>query len=378
MKGTAIKELWESFDRNLNAGQTPKGRRAASNAFASKIMELRESKKIKDSDIDLKEMYVALVQEQDLEEDIDSSAFPNIAGQIISSVVIEAYQAFPKVGLSNVRVVPSKLKESRVVGWNAIGKIREVKEREDYKEVVPSDEKVVKIPNKKYGGLMTLTKEDIFFDQTGELLNRARGVGEEGARWQEELILKGFLDLSSNVYNKGALYSASAPTKNSDGSWTPGQNILSGATSALGTAGMEKMYMNLLAKTDEQAKPIWVMSDRLQVMIPANLWATAKKLQNNDYGPQGTANLDRNLFNNMFDFFVNPYYAAPTTAVDWYGGVFKRQFRWEEVWPLETYTRTGQDTEEGFKNDVIQQFKVSLYGGIGADDFRYIYKNAGV
>jgi hypothetical protein len=108
------------------------------------------------------------------------------------------------------------------------------------------------------------------------------------------------------------------------------------------------------------------------VVSPGN-WALAEKLRSNEYGPQGTANLDVNLARNMYNIVVNPYLSKATTTW-WYGG-FNRQFRWEEVWPLETYTRVGQDTEEGFKNDIIQQFKVSLFGGCGAVDTRYVLEN---
>jgi hypothetical protein len=84
--------------------------------------------------------------------------------------------------------VPSKLKTSRIVGWNAIGSVDRVNEREEYKEIKPPDEKSQTIVNLKYGGLLSLTREDIFFDQTGELVDRARQIGERGAQKRAALI----------------------------------------------------------------------------------------------------------------------------------------------------------------------------------------------
>lgn len=361
MKGSAVRDIYEAYTRK----HTDRG--VANREFAKQVMNLVETKKIGINDLSFKELWEGLVVSQNLEEALTSSAFPNISSQIISTVMIEAYNLYPKIGLGMVRVVPSRLKVSRVVGWKAIGTISQVTEGEDFNEIIPPDEKYVLIPNYKYGGLLSLTKEDIFFDRTGQLVDRARGIGEEAARFQEQLILEGMIDKNGTVYNKGQMY----PTNNSK------TNYHSGAASALGTTSWETTYIALLKKVDEQGKFIWVNSDRPTLMVPPALYPQAFKLKNNEYGPTGTARgNDVNPAMNMFDIAVNPYLTAVSSTA-WLYGAFKRQFRWEEVWPIETFSRVGQDSEDGFKRDVIQQFKASLYGGIGADDFKYVEYNAG-
>lgn len=334
-------------------------RREAHVQIGKKVKKLIESKELKVDRISFKGLWEQLVQKRHLEENLTSSAFPTIAGEIISQAVIDGYTSFPKNGDNLVRTVPSKVKESKVAGWKAIGTIKEVREREAYSQTVPPDEKFFRIQNKKYGGLLDLTKESIFFDQTGDLLNRARMLGEEGARFREEIIMNTVVDLLSTSLDLGVLYSA-------------GNSNLKTAN-PLGTTGWQNVHVSLLEKKDEQNKPIWVMGDRPIMLIPPNLWPTAEKLNRNDRGDLGTANLDVNLARNMFDIVINPYLAAGSTTW-WYGG-FKRQFRWEEIWPLETFSRVGQDTQEGFNQDIIQQFKVSFYGGCGAVDTRYVFEN---
>jgi len=326
--------------------------------IAKKVKGLVESQKLNINRISFKGLWEQLVEKRDLEENLTSSAFPTIAGEIISQVIIDAYKAFPKAGDNLVRTVPSRVKESKVAGWKAIGEIKRVYEREPYSQVTPPDEKYVRIQNKKYGGMLDLTKESIFFDQTGELMDRARMLGEEGARYREELIMNTVVDSASTSYDLGELYAS-------------GNSNLK-TSNSLGTTGWENVHVALLEKKDEEDKPIWVMGDRPVLLIPANLWPTAEKLMRNEYGSLGTANLDINLARNMFDIVINPYLASGSTTW-WYGG-FKRQFRWEEIWPLETFSRVGQDTEEGFNRDIIQQFKVSFYGGCGAVDTRYVYE----
>jgi len=362
MKGFAIRDLFESFAR----AHTDK--RAANRAFTEKVMGLLEAKKLTPADFSLRELWEGLVVSQGLEEDVVSSAFPTISGQLISSVMIQAYDAYPKNGLSLVRVVPSRLKVSQVVGWTPLGKLDRtsyVKEKEDYPELESPDEKTVKIKNKKNGGTISLTREAIFFDRTGQLLSLAAGVGQELARWQDEVILSKAADLDSDAYDGGAMFSASAGIA----------NLLTGAASALGTTSYEAARIKFRKATDEKGKKINVMPDKPILMHPADLEPTVMKLLNNEFGPIGAAaQTEYNVARNGFVPFYNPYI---TSATAWYYGDFKNSLRWEEVWPLETYSRVGQDTEEGFKKDVISQHRASIYGGCGYDDFRRVYKNVG-
>lgn len=334
-------------------------KRAAHLEMGKHVRRLIEEKKLDPQRVSFQGLYEQLVTKKNLEENLSSSAFPVISSEIISSVIIAAYQGFPKSGDRLVRTVPSRLKVSNIVGWKSIGTIRKVNEREPYGQVTPPDEKTITIKNFKHGGLMDLTKESLFFDQTGELLNQARGLGEEAARYREEIIMNTVCDVNANALGGADLYSGG------------NGNLLT--TNPLGTAGWENAHVSLMDKKDEQNKPIWVYGERPIMLVSAGNWPLAEKLRANEYGPQGTANLDVNLARNMFDIVVNPYLTKATTSW-WYGG-FNRQFRWEEVWPLETYTRVGQDTEEGFKADLIQQFKVSFYGGCGAVDTRYVFEN---
>lgn len=211
---------------------------------------------------------------------------------------------------------------------------------------------------------MDLTKEAIFFDKTGQLMDRARELGMEGARFREEIILRKVTDIDGDALDGSALYTS------------PNDNLLT--TNPLGTPGWENTHTNLLEKKDDgpEQKPVWVMGDRPFMLVAPNLWTKAEKLRQAEAAPgsfeQNLQN-DPNLARNMYDIVLNPYLAQGTT--DWYYGSFKRQFRWEEVWPLETFTRVGQDTEEGFNRDIIQQFKVSLFGGCGAVDTRFVVKN---
>lgn len=360
MKGIAVRDLFESFARDHT---DPK---VANRAFSNKVMGLIKEKKISISDVSLKELWEGLVVARGMEESASSTAFPTIAGEIISSVMIAGYDQFPKQGLSLVRVVPSKQKISQIVGWQGIGKLSrssEVREKEDYPAITPPEEKEIRIKNKKNGLVVAVTKEAIFFDRTGQIMGEASMVGAELARWQDEVIMCALIDLDATAYDLGDMFSGG------------NSNSYSGAATALGTAAFETMLTYYRKKTDERGRKINTLPGKPVLMHPADLEFTVDKLLNNEKGPIGTAaQSDVNTARGKFQPILNPYFTS-TTA--WLLGDFKNSARWEEVWPLETYQRIGGLTEDGFKKDVVAEYKGSIYGGCGYDDIHRVIEFAG-
>jgi hypothetical protein len=368
MKLFAVKDLYESFARANGADRSDRDQRRVNRLFTNKVMGLVKEKKLALTDFDFRELWEALVEAQayrlgqPVEETVHSSAFPNISGEILSAAMIEGYNAFPTDADALVRVVPSNMKVELSAGWTATGAIRPVKELGNYEEIEAPDEKVVLTDNNKHGGVMSLTRDAIKFDKTQKLVQKAKDIGLEGARYRSQLILEGVIDKNSTVYNRGTLYT--------------GSNLKTGTDSALGTTGYEASDLALMSFTDEQSKPIWVLGDRPIVMVPPALKAKAWKLKNNEYGPTGTAlGNDKNYAQNAFDIVLNPY---QTVTTRWHHGAFNRQFVWFEVWPVETYYRLGQDSDDGFFRDVVVSTKISFYGGVGALDNKYVIQNNGV
>lgn len=356
-----IIELVESYKKKFNPSGTPNGEKAALSEIGKEVTKLVESKKLVPEQVSFRHLYEKLVMDQDLEEgNIVSSAFPTIAGSLISSKMIAGYQYWTDETAKLVEEVPSKLKTSNIVGWTNVTGIERVNERQDYPQMKPPAEKAKTINNYKYGGLLDLTKEAIFFDQTGELLSQARKVGEAARRKKMRLIFEAVTDVNATAYSGGDLYSS-------------GNLNIQTSNPLTGDVAYETVRGKLRAQTDENGEPIWVFGRKPVMIVPSGLESAAEKLQKNPTGYAGTANLDVNLAQGQFDIIVDPYLSASSTT--WWFGWPDMQFRWENVWPFEVYTRVGQDTEEGFKADVIQQFKASFYGGVGAVDTKYVIQN---
>lgn len=356
---SAIRELVESYERKFNPSGASQGIRGVHREIGLTIRKLIESKKLDVSKVSIKHLWKELVEERGLEEEgnLVSSAFPTIAGQLISSRMIAGYTDWPDETARLVTVVPSRLKTSNVVGWTNMSGVDLVTEREDYPQVKPPTEKTKTIKNYKYGGIVDITKEAIFFDQTGELLQQATNMGRLARKKRMRLIWDAIIDVNATAYGGADLYAT-------------GNGNLQAANPLTGDTAWETARARMMAKVDENSEPVWLFGQKPVLIVPSGLLATAEKLQKNPTGYPGTANLDVNLAQNQFDIIVNPYLSAASTSW-WYGWPWE-EFRWEEVWPFEVFSRVGQDTEEGFKADIIQQVKCSFYGGVGAADKVYV------
>ena len=144
-------------------------------------------------------------------EAIDSTMFPIATGNIITRRVIDAYNMPGLVGDMLVETMQSNLRSETIPGFSEAQSPLEVKEGDDYKEA-SFGEKYVTTETSKKGRIISLTEENIIFDQTGQILIRARRIGERIALEREKTILDGVTGVNTNVYKPSgvatALYSA--------------------------------------------------------------------------------------------------------------------------------------------------------------------------
>lgn len=362
-----IRELWESIAHKHNAEQDSAHRKMAAEEFKTKYMSLLTDKKISWNDVSFKSLWEGLVVSQDLEEDINTSAFPLLTSTLIRTTVMKGYDSVPDFVDQLTTTVQTNASEVVSHGWGPMSDLYEVKEGDEYRQL-SYGEKEVRVKPKKYGGLISVTEEAVLQDTTGQILAEATRVGERGKKFKNKLALKAAVDRDANIYDGAELY------KSDDAN----DNYLAGADSALGTTGWENADAKLNQQEDSDDEPIDVQSTKPILMVPPRLKGQALKLKNGDFSGIGTANLDPNIAKDQFDIIVNPYFADYKTTTAWLYGNFKSQFLYAEVWPIQVTNHNGRDTEQGFYRDIIQTVKVRLKGGIGAIDTKFVIKSAGV
>jgi hypothetical protein len=363
----SIRNLWESTARKNNADGSRQNRKAAISEFATRYVGLIESKKVSWSDVSIKALWQGLVESQDLEESINSSAFPLTMQSIVQTRVLEASKAFGQAARSLVTIVPGNQKEVLMNGFGPTSDLYEVREGDEYRELTVGEVQKT-VTAKKYGGIMSITEEAIKFDQTGTVLAKAAQIGQRGAAFENRMILKAVVDSDVNVYGGAELY----PTNNANG------NYISGATTDLSPEGWTSVDNVLGQMVDSDGEPIDVQfAGKPTLMVPTRLKTNAIRLKTAEYGAFGTGNIDPNVAKDQFDVVVNPYITPAASATAWFYGNFKAEFALLEVWPIQTFSRAGQDIEEGFYRDVVQVFKVRMMEGVGAVSTKYVVKSAG-
>ena len=309
--------------------------------------------------INKNEKFVERLRVRDMYEALQSTVFPKAIGALISKKVLDAYEATPTIGRELVTIVPSNKKTETIIGFNAADTPELVPEGTPYQDT-SIGEKYVTVETAKYGRVISITEETIMFDQTGQILNRCQDIGEKAALYQEKMIVEGVIDKNSNVYKpKGtatAFYQSSTQPYNKFSS------------SGLSEAALASMKDLMDGQYDSNGDPILINRANLILLVPAEKEITAYKLMNSQQ-VLGSGNNDPNYFKGRYRILSSPFL---TDANDFYLGDFKKDFWWMEIYPLQTL-RHDEPSEANWSRDIVAQFKVRFYGGIGAVDNKHCY-----
>lgn len=311
----------------------------------------------------------------DIEEAVDSTAFPQAVGQLVSRKVTEGYEGFRKIGDMLVTNYPSRLKDERIVSFTHLQGPKAVGEGMPYEDSSFA-EKYVTLDMEKLGRLLSITEEAVIFDQTGQILMRAAQLGEAAAKAREKTIVRGVIDA-----DQGSSIYVYRPSGTGEALYASGNyNYISTATTLTDwTDIQEVLTWHATNVTDdrqeETADPItW---DPKILLCPVAKEMVAHRIVNATTLATNTASAAQeaswaNPYTGRFTVLSSPYIDA-VDAYQWYLGDFKKQFIWKEVFPLQTMRRQAGNEGE-FYRDIIAEFKVRYYGGINAIDEKWVVK----
>jgi len=341
------------------------------------ILNLIEQKKFTMEQSSLKELWDGLTNyaplsgkdrlvmndPKDKREAVGTGAFTKITGALINSKVIEGYNSVAAIGGELTTTVPSRLQTETVAGIGDTALVELVAEGAPYKSSAIV-EKYVTIPNYKYGRIIDVTEELIYFDQTGQVLVRARTIGEGAAYYKEKLIVEGVQDVNSNVYRPAGVATALYSSTNA--------NLqTSNAFDAAGLAAIMKLAHQQTSDSDDTK---YILVDLLgkPLLVPVDLMEEAWELA---FGPEHpeTAQRARNYWQGKFRPMTSQFITAQSSTT-WYWGDFASCFWWMEVWPL-TVLSAKAGHEDEFNRDIKAKYKTRFFGGVGAVEYRKVFKS---
>lgn len=302
---------------------------------------------------------------------VDSSAFSTMMGSLIAKTVIDAYEAEPKIGEQLVTTIPSKQRAEKVTGFTAHDGLLTVEEGADYQEA-GFGEKWVTTQDSKKGRLLFLTEETVFFDKTGQMLTRARSMGERAAQEKEKVIVNTVQDLAG--------YLSYYPSGTQTTFYSGGHSNVKTSNALVDWTDCDAVFQVMVAQTDEKGERISVVPKILltPMSLSAAAWyivhATAVAFDSNR-----TAELpaDKRTAPNLPRVRglipLSSYLLDANSTSTWYMGDFKRDIIYREIWPIQTLQ--GRFPELAFRKDVVAAFKARMYGGCNAIDYRHSYRS---
>jgi hypothetical protein len=267
--------------------------------------------------------------------------------------------------------MPSNRRNETIVGFTEAEGLKEVKEGMEY-EYAGLSEKYVLAKAKKFGRLIAITAEAILEDQTGQILTRAQRFGKEARIHREKLILGCIIDLAG--------YTCHWPNGVSTAVYAAGNTTA--ANALVDWSDLEVARAKLAAQVDSNGDPIF--APNASILVPDALWATAMYILTSVKKGEVRAATAVHIvsggqagaFVPIADVFASPFLdlaAFGNSASTWYYGAFKDGFIYQEVWPIQVMSRTG-DSDAKWMRDIEAEYKVRLLGGAACIDNKYVVK----
>lgn len=314
---------------------------------------------------------------QIISEAISSSAFPVITNTLLFRSTMPEYTT--NSGLADELVTEeqaSKTQSEDIAGMTDLEGPEMRPEQLAYTETA-FGEKDIRIFTADFGRLISLTREAIFDDRTGEMLRRARRIGKKGGQHRTKMIIQTIEMLPRTAFKEATtrafVYKGTAITQavfySADHSTIDAQTNPNTVADALGTAGMNNLLLRFDAMTDVIGDEI-VIEPRI-LLVPGALRMTAWQLLASPM-QFDTANRAQNFFGPQGDVRLVPRVSVfLSSSSQYYLGDFAEQLLWLWVWKPATAAQ-GRDTRLAFENQIVQRFRFNYYGGIGHQDYRYI------
>jgi len=388
-----MKNLRELVDSKVEqaGGNTRLGYQAAGEV----VEGLLDSGKLKPSDFSIRQLFDQLVDVDlgesavDVAEGLNTSAFPTIAQKIIHKDILDEYNlAIGDVGNLVSESEATHVDSELVAGFNAADATPLLRRQAMAYEETDFGEKDWKIIMADFGRMISLTREVIFEDRTGEVLRLARDIGRAGGQHKAKMIIQ-----TVEVVNRDAFEETSSEAAIHKGTALAAATLYSDDHTALDTqvndnlvasnalvdyTDVDAVYQLFAKMVDEAGNPIDVVPS--VVLIPTALKATAAEIFKSAWlmAKGSTDALNIPTFNPIADLgagdlnIISSIFLADTTT--WYLGAFDKQLLWLNVFMPATASQ-GADSELAFTNQIVARFRFSYHAGVGHTDWRYIVKS---
>ncbi|MFI4875957.1 MAG: hypothetical protein ACIALR_11485 [Blastopirellula sp. JB062] len=313
------------------------------------------------------------------ESGVRSAAFANIMGQVFYTRMMEEFNKPELIGMSLVELIPSSHQWEKIAGVSMLGDhAQEVKEGHDYPTVSLAEDWVMSPETKKYGFIVPVTREAIFFDMTGMVLRRAGETAQILAVNREKRILDTVCGIVHSYRRKNRPVIATYGDASGDHDF----DNLAASNALVDCDSLIAAHQLFQSMTDpHDGEPI--VLGKTQLVCPKPLEWKARAILNatevrevSESGARETI-VQGNRLPRDYEIRSNEYVQARTgSASTWFYGDFPGAFAYVENWaPEAVEAPTGSHLE--MTRDIAAQFKISERGVMAVKEPRKVVKSTG-
>lgn len=317
---------------------------------------------------------------------VDSTAFSNITGQLVINEIMAAYESEEFMFSRMFKTVSTNLSGEKIPGITGLGdKTQTIAEGMPYPNVGIGEDYTETPATDKHGLIVPVTKEAIFFDRTGLMLERASKVGESLGINKEKRCIGVAIGGTNNYKWRGTSYDTYQTA-------TPWINKLAGATYALvDWTQVEQAELLFAGMVDPNTGEPIMMSGMTIAATPFLKHTINRVFNATEIRYIGTSANTETLASNPITGYNSVisrllYSRLQAAAADgglaksaadaktcWFMGDFAKAFAYMENWPITVVQAPTNSTAE-FERDIVAQFKASERGVAAVKDPRYVVR----
>ncbi len=364
---------WQDFNRGLKEGQIHLADYSIKELFESFVPDGRE---IVDSWNPRHGGHGIMLAEAG--DAVTTSDFSNITGQLAFTQVLDAFSdpgfLYPQL----VNDIQTSFDGEKIPGIGRIGdEAATIGEAQPYPLAGVGEEFIETPSTIKTGMIVPVTKEAIFFDRTGRLVQRASEVGYWLGQNKEKRVLDEVLGIT-NSYK----YNGVADNTYADDSGTHNWDNLQASNALVDWTDVENALLLFDGMTDPvTGEPIMIIPNT--IIVPTALKKTVERVLHAtsiQFGSPGstsdvTLTNAANPINEQLALITGSMVKSRTSSAStWFIGDFKRAFQYMQNWPI-TSVQAPTNSHDEFHRDIVQQYKVSERGVPATVNPRYVVKS---
>jgi hypothetical protein len=367
-------DWWEQFTLGLEKGHIKPQEFSIADLFESLVDGGRELRRLFDPRLGPSNIL------SEAAGAVTSSDFSSITGQIVYTMMMQDLRPEDFPFQNAIPNQSTQFSGEKIPGIANLGDLAEVvPENEDYPLMATSEDYIETPETKKRGFIIPITKEAIFFDRTGMLLQKCSKVGDSLMLNKEERAIDCLIDENTTAHRykwKGTSYASYQTT-------TPWDNITT-SNALVDWTDLDAAEQTFNAITDPNTGEPVVVEANTVVVTKQNeaaalriLNATQIVMHSGGYATSGnlTETQAPNFWRSKYTILTSRLLAArAATDTDWWLGDPGRYARYMENWPI-TVTQAPAGNADDFNRDIVAKYKCSERGQYAVIEPRVMVEN---